>query len=177
MTWLGSPGKMHRMYKIIGADGKEYGPISAEGLRQWIAEGRANAQTKVQVEGSVEWKRLEELPEFSAGPAAITLPAGPIGPLQSQPRTNSLATAGLVLGILSVTFGLCCYGLPFNVAGIVCSLVALTQIRNDPQRERGQGLAIAGLILSFLSIVFAVLLVVFSLSFRSSDWMRHIRHL
>ncbi len=168
------------MYKIIGADGKESGPVSAEGLRQWIAEGRANAQTKIQVEGSTEWKRLEELPEFSTGPAATApLPAGPIAPLPSpsQPRTNSLATAGLVLGILSVTFGLCCYGLPFNIAGIVCSIVALTQIRNDPQRERGHGLAIAGLVLCILSIVFALLLVVFSLSFRSSDWMRHIRHL
>ena len=169
---------MQRMYKIIGADGKEYGPVSAEGLRQWIAEGRANAQTKVQVEGSLEWKRLEELPDFSAQPATtVPLPAGPIAPLPSQPRTNSLATAGLVLGILSVTFGLCCYGLPFNVAGIVCSIVALTQIRNDPQRERGHGLAIAGLVLSILSILLAVLLLVFSLSFRSSDWMRHIRHL
>jgi len=166
------------MYKIIGADGKEYGPVSVEALRQWIAEGRANAQTKIQVEGSTEWKRLEELPEFSAGPtASAPVLAGPIGPLPSQPRTNSLATAGLVLGILSVTFGLCCYGLPFNVAGIVCSVVALTQIRSDPQRERGHGLAITGLVLSILSIVFAVLLMVFSLSFRSSDWMRHIRHL
>jgi uncharacterized membrane protein len=97
--------------------------------------------------------------------------------LPSQPRTNSLATAGLVLGILSVTFGLCCYGLPFNVAGIVCSVVALTQIRGDPQRERGHGLAVTGLVLSILSVVFAILLMVFSLSFRSSDWMRHIRHL
>lgn len=166
------------MYKIIGADGREYGPISADGLRQWIAEGRANAQTKVQVEGSTDWKRLADLPEFSTGPAATApLPAGPIAPLPSQPRTNSLATAGLVLGILSVTFGLCCYGLPFNVAGIVCSLVALTQIRANPDRERGHGLAITGLVLSILSIVFAILLVVFSLSFRSSDWMRHIRHL
>jgi hypothetical protein len=169
---------MHRMYKIIGADGKEYGPISAEGLRQWIAEGRANAQTKVQVEGSADWKRLEELPEFSPGQAgAAPLPAGPIGPLPSQPRTNSLATVGLVLGVLSVTLGLCCYGLPFNIAGIVCSLVALTQIRSDPQRERGHGLAITGLVLSLLSILLAVLLLVFSLSFRSSDWMRHFRHL
>ena len=28
------------MYKIIGADGKEYGPISAEQLRQWLNEDR-----------------------------------------------------------------------------------------------------------------------------------------
>src|SRR5262249_41137346 len=154
---------------------------SADGLRQWIAEGRANAQTKIQVEGSTEWKPLADLPEFSAGQVGSVgtapLPAGPIGSLPSQPRTNSLATAALVFGILSVTFGLCCYGLPFNIAGIVCSLVALTQIRANPERERGHGLAITGLVLSILSIVFAVLLLVFSLSLRSSDWMRHIRHL
>ena len=35
------------MYKIIGADGNEYGPITTEQLRQWLAEGRVNAQTKV----------------------------------------------------------------------------------------------------------------------------------
>jgi hypothetical protein len=52
------------MYKIIGADGKEYGPISAEQLRQWIAEGRANAQTRVQAEGTSEWKPLSSFPEF-----------------------------------------------------------------------------------------------------------------
>ena len=28
------------MYKIIGQDGKEYGPITAEQLRQWISENR-----------------------------------------------------------------------------------------------------------------------------------------
>ena len=54
------------MYKIIGADGKEYGPISAEQLRQWIAEGRANGQTRVLLEGTADWKTLAEIPEFAA---------------------------------------------------------------------------------------------------------------
>ena len=40
------------MYKIIGADGKEYGPITSEQLRQWMAEGRANLQTRVLPEGA-----------------------------------------------------------------------------------------------------------------------------
>ncbi len=64
------------MYKIIGADGREYGPVTVEQLHQWIREGRANAQTRVQVEGSTEWKNLAEIPEFAdtlrsvgAGPA------------------------------------------------------------------------------------------------------------
>ena len=54
------------MYKIIGADQKEYGPVSAEQLRQWIAEGRVNAQTQIQAEGSPEWKPLGTYSEFAA---------------------------------------------------------------------------------------------------------------
>ena len=53
------------MYRIIGADGNEYGPVTAEQLRQWIVEGRANAQTKIQTEGSTEWKALADFPEFA----------------------------------------------------------------------------------------------------------------
>ena len=67
------------MYKIIGADGREYGPVSADQLRQWIREGRANAQTKTQAEGSTEWKPLGEFPEFldllgASGPAPTVPP-------------------------------------------------------------------------------------------------------
>ncbi len=34
------------MYRVLGADGKEYGPVTGEVLRHWITEGRANAHTK-----------------------------------------------------------------------------------------------------------------------------------
>jgi len=65
-------------YKIIGGDGKEYGPVSSEQVRQWIAEGRANAQTKVLPEGAADWRTLAEVPEFadvlSAKPAPIAPP-------------------------------------------------------------------------------------------------------
>ena len=168
------------MYKIIGADGREYGPIPVEVLRQWIAEGRANAQTKVLVEGTTEWKRLEELPEFSCrapGGVATASTPGTITPLPSQAKTNSLAITGFILGIVSMTFALCCYGLPFNIAGMICSGIALTQIQRDPQRERGQGLAIAGLVLSILSLLFALAIMIFHVRFGSHDWMRHMRHL
>ena len=53
------------MYKIIGGDGKEYGPVTTEQLRQWLREGRANAHTKVQAEGSTEWKPVSAFPEFT----------------------------------------------------------------------------------------------------------------
>jgi len=154
------------MYKIIGVDGREYGPISAEVLRQWIAEGRANAETKVMAEGSTEWKKLGDLPEFFAPrPPSAPIPTSagpaPIRPLTAATRTNPLATTGLVLGIISITIGLCCYGLPFNVAGIICSAIALVQINNDPQRESGHGIALAGLVLSILSLLFAALMLIF----------------
>jgi hypothetical protein len=53
------------MYKITGADGREYGPVTAEQLRQWIREGRANAQTQAKAEGGAEWKPLSAFPEFA----------------------------------------------------------------------------------------------------------------
>ena len=33
------------MYKVLGIDQKEYGPVSAEVVLRWIKEGRANAST------------------------------------------------------------------------------------------------------------------------------------
>jgi predicted nucleic-acid-binding Zn-ribbon protein len=64
-------------YKIIGADLMEYGPVSAEQIRQWIAEGRVNAETKLQAEGGGEWKRLAEVPEFAEAPPAAASPTCP----------------------------------------------------------------------------------------------------
>jgi hypothetical protein len=161
------------MYKIIGADGKEYGPVPAEVVRQWLVEGRANAQTRVLPEGAAEWKPLGELPEFRSEPSPGV--PQPIGPLTTRPgqRTNSLAVVGLVLGIISVPFSFCCYGLPFNLAGIVISIVALVQI--NEQKQEGRGLAIAGLVLSVASIVLAVLWVI--LSFAIANPMRRIHRL
>ena len=73
------------MYRIIGADGKEYGPVSAEIVRQWIAQGRANPQTKVRPEASTDWKLLWELPEFTADLAARSGEPGLPTPPPAQP--------------------------------------------------------------------------------------------
>src|SRR6266566_2186073 len=53
------------MYKIIGADQREYGPVPVEQVRKWIAEGRANAQTQAWSEVSSEWRTLADFPEFT----------------------------------------------------------------------------------------------------------------
>ncbi len=54
------------MFTIIGADGKEYGPVSTDQLREWIASGRANAQTQCRRDGESAWSTLGSLPEFAA---------------------------------------------------------------------------------------------------------------
>jgi hypothetical protein len=143
------------MYKIIGVDGREYGPATAGQLQQWIAEGRANAQTPTLAPGAPEWKPLGALPEF-AGHFAPPVPPviGPLKPGTATAgqlrKTNSFATAGLIFGILSLT---CCCGCPFNILGLVFSLIGLSQVNRHPELYEGRGLAIAGLILSAASLV------------------------
>lgn len=103
------------MYKIIGTDGKEYGPVSADQIRQWVAESRLNAQSKVQAEGGAEWKPLSTLPEFADALAAKSPTAGPPLPATpaiavpaaaqvSGPATGLVVTASL--GAVANLFGL-----------------------------------------------------------------------
>src|SRR5438067_1518307 len=87
------------MYKIIGGDQKEYGPVSADELNRWIAEGRLNAQTLARLEGATEWEPLGSFAEFAnalnAQAAARGIPAYSAAPV--SPRVfaeQTLAAAG-----------------------------------------------------------------------------------
>jgi hypothetical protein len=101
------------MYRIIGADGKEYGPITADQVRQWINEGRANAQTRVLLEGTTEWKTLGELPEFGGASPSIA-PPGPVPGMPAMPMPGVVSAASdmitgpaiglIVTGILNIIF-------------------------------------------------------------------------
>lgn len=71
--------QFYGMFKIIGGDQRPYGPVSADQLRQWIAEGRADARTLAQAEGSTDWRPLSTFAEF-----AELFPAEP-SPSPSQP--------------------------------------------------------------------------------------------
>jgi hypothetical protein len=151
------------MYRIIGSDGREYGPISADQLRQWVAQGRANATTPTLAEGATEWKPLASIPGFSSMPfAPASTPAVfPSGPFPSQ-KNNPFALTGMILGIVSLTFGLCCcYGWPFSITGLIFSIIALGQIKSHPERYTGSGMAIAGIILCCLSLILFVALICF----------------
>ena len=165
------------MYKIIGADGREYGPATAGQLRQWMTEGRANAQTPTLAPGAPEWKPLGALAEFAEHgtqpvPPPIRPPRSGTSTAGQSPKTNSFATAGLIFGILSV---MCCCGCPFNIFGIVFSLIGLLQINRHPELYNGRGLAIAGLILSAASLVLGFGLVLFDLALHPENLEWHFK--
>jgi hypothetical protein len=149
------------MYRIIGADQKEYGPISGDQLRHWISEGRVNAQTKVQVAGAGDWKSMAELPEFAA---ILPRPAPPlpmsVGGASMPPSggTSQMALWAMITGIFSL---LCCQVLaPLS---IVLGAVALSQLKHHPER-RGTGFAIAGIVLGVLALLIMVTALVIFLS-------------
>jgi uncharacterized membrane protein len=52
-------------YFIVGGDQKEYGPITAEDIRLWIAEGRLNAHSSARGESDTSWRPLGTFAEFS----------------------------------------------------------------------------------------------------------------
>lgn len=59
-------------YTIIGGDQKEYGSVTADNIRQWIADGRLNAQSRMREENDTEWRTLSTFPEFADALAAQT---------------------------------------------------------------------------------------------------------
>jgi hypothetical protein len=143
------------MYKIIGADGRPYGPIDADQLRRWIAEGRANASTQTLAPGATEWKPLGTLSEFAVHFAATQMPPS-IAPVSGSHhrRTNPFALWGMILGILAtVCCFCCCLNVPLGALGLVFSIIGLLQINENPDMYEGRGLAVVGIVLSSVGLL------------------------
>jgi hypothetical protein len=151
------------VYKILGGDGREYGPVTVDQLREWVRQGRADARTLVLREGETGWKPLTGWPEFAV--PAVTRPdtvvAAGVPPLpgsaglpQRKAQTSPMAVTSLVMGLLSIVV---CWCSPlFSVLGIIFALMAFSQIKSNPSQQGGKGLAVAGLICSIAGIVFAL---------------------
>src|SRR5579864_5567094 len=80
------------MFSIVGADGKEYGPVDAAILAQWAREGRIVQRTEVHEHATGRRFLACDLPEvaavFLAPPVTAHLPA---------PYSAQLPVAGSVL--------------------------------------------------------------------------------
>jgi hypothetical protein len=93
--------------------------------------------------------------DLPAGPLPVAMPQAWQQAWQAPPvqRTNSMATAALVMGLLEFfTMGLTA------IPAIICGHIARGQIKRTA--EQGDGMAVAGLVLGYLAIAFGVLIAI-----------------
>lgn len=156
------------MYKIVGTDQREYGPVTRETILEWIAQGRANAKTIAKFEDGA-WKPLRTFEEFqSALGASAKAPliettvvssapeAPPFSGVGSQRNTNVSAVLGIVFPIVC-----CCCAYIGPILGIVFSFIGLSQIRANPNKystsdalpKIGIGISIFVLILHIIGTI------------------------
>ena len=81
-------------YRIVGADGRTYGPVDAAQLRKWIAQGYANEQTWVPAEARRNWKQLAEFPEFADAIRANPTPTNLLGTPSTEARSETPVKIG-----------------------------------------------------------------------------------
>jgi hypothetical protein len=130
------------MYKIIGADQKEYGPVSADQLRQWIAEGRVNAQTLIQGAGETTWRPISTFPEFASSFSGAPAPFAAPPPMGATPAAHGDSRlraqqdiAGPAVGLM-ITAGL---GILVEILGIVLDLSGAQAARMNEIYSRFYG--------------------------------------
>ena len=109
------------MYRIQGSDNKEYGPVPAEMVRQWIGERRMNQATLACLEGEGVWKPLGQFAEFAdlfagsavavAAPGAFPAysaagPSTPVDPAEARravaARLKAPAILLIIVAVLSI---------------------------------------------------------------------------
>jgi hypothetical protein len=91
------------MYKILGSDGFEYGPGSAEKIKQWIQEERVEQKTPVMPDGAKDWVFLGSLPEF-AEVFASQQKLGAVVPVKNRRGWTAVYLVLLVLAVTTAIF-------------------------------------------------------------------------
>ncbi|MDL5367477.1 DUF4190 domain-containing protein [Xanthomonas sp. NCPPB 2654] len=87
-------------------------------------------------------------------------------------ETNSLAVVSLIAGILGWTL------MPVlgSLGAIIAGHLARAEIRRQPQRFQGDGLAVGGLLLGWLAVIVAVVVVLaFVAFFGGLAWLASIQ--
>src|SRR5947207_3523359 len=79
---------MDLTYKIIGADGKEYGPVALSEIQRWVGEGRITGATQVSRSDQQSWSTAASLPELgvrdSTGPTPVAAATAADAVLEKQ---------------------------------------------------------------------------------------------
>ncbi|HWY29134.1 MAG TPA: hypothetical protein VNX46_00180 [Candidatus Acidoferrum sp.] len=129
-------------YIIIGGDQKEYGPISADDVCQWVKEGRLNGQSLAKAVSDAEYRPLEKFPEF----ADLFRGASP-GVSAPPPLTSDEWVAQVTTGQPELRLGECLgAGWSFLAAnvGFLAGAVILTSIVNMVFALGGQVVPLIG---------------------------------
>ena len=143
------------MFRIIGGDGQEYGPVSAAQLKEWLAEGRADASTLVRREGTDGWQPLSRIPELtgvfpSYSPLPPPLPqsaaSDPDPATTIIPYKNMPALISYYLAVFSI---IPCLGILLGLAAVVFGIIGLKRARERPE-ARGKIHAWVGIALGAL---------------------------
>lgn len=152
-------------YTIIGGDQKQYGLVTPEDIRRWIADGRLNGQSLVKAESDAAFRTLAEFPEFADALVALTAPPPPLtvpGAGTDDAREAALkrvkgpAIALKVTAIVGLV--LVALGLIWNIMVLSGVQIGMQQI-NDPQMQKllsslGGGLGIVqDIIVAAMSII------------------------
>ena len=165
------------LFKIRGADGREYGPVVGEQICQWIAERRVLGSTLSQVEGSSEWLPIASLPEFSETLRRVAPPVIPSrrSPMPAEttedtlgkviPFQNPKAIWAYYLGLSSIIPGL---GIFLGLAAVVLGVQGLLFANKNPG-VRGHVHSWVGILVGgfFCLLYLAMLLVLFGAGFLS----------
>jgi hypothetical protein len=87
-----------------------------------------------------------------------------------EPKTHVLAILSIALGVVALILSLpgciCCSGcleLPFSIGSIVTGMIALSQIKSEPEVHGGAGLAYAGFGLSGAAILINLGWIIFAI--------------
>lgn len=85
----------------------------------------------------------------------------PPPPAYALPPNKSLATASLVIGIISVTVGWLCLGPIPGIAALILGIVALSQIKKYPDRVGGKQSAVIGIVTGSITVLIYIGFMIF----------------
>ncbi len=85
--------------------------------------------------------------------AAGAAPSAPVPAAPGAPEVSGKAIASLVLGFLSCL-------VPAAIAAVVLGHIARGEIKRNPQRLQGAGLALGGLVLGYIGLAFIPMLII-----------------
>lgn len=156
------------MYYIVGSDNQSHGPVDESTLKEWIAQGRAIAQTQACKEGNSEWKALSLFPEFATALENSPPPPDSGGDATGGliPYKNKHALVGYYMSIGGLL--LMCIpvlGLGYGIAVLYCGIKGRKNAKEHPEVKGSvhAWIAIIGGVAEILVGAFTTFMLIISL--------------